>query len=175
VLLPEGIGIVDFNFSGVTDYPKVWIRTEEEEDLKPRAERDKILIVDIGLPVGRKYLYDTYGIPEPEEGEELVKPNPQAAAGKETTEAKDETAEFAEGPLSDLKESQAAIDGLVDTSVSRADIPLSSIEQLVASAKDYPDLMRKLRDAYGTMDLSSFNELLERAVFTAELQGMTIA
>ena len=64
--------IVDYNFPGVNRYPKVWIRTEQEKDLKPLADRDKVLVVDMGVPVGKRYIYDTYGIPQPEEDEELV-------------------------------------------------------------------------------------------------------
>ena len=36
--------IVDYNFPNVTAYPKFWIRCEEEKDLKPLAERDKIIV-----------------------------------------------------------------------------------------------------------------------------------
>jgi phage gp29-like protein len=68
--------IVDYNFPDVPrkGYPKVWIRTDPEEDLKPLAERDKILIVDMGLRTGEKYLRDTYGIPEPEPDDQIVTP-----------------------------------------------------------------------------------------------------
>lgn len=64
--------LVDFNFpstgSGQARYPKLWVRTEAEGDLKALAERDEILL-RMGLPIPKKYFYDTYGIPEPEEGE----------------------------------------------------------------------------------------------------------
>lgn len=73
--------LVDYNFPGVKVYPKVWIRTEPEKDLKSLADRDKVLTTDIGLPVTKKYFYETYGIPEPEEGEELVSPAPSGAPG----------------------------------------------------------------------------------------------
>ncbi len=79
--------IVDFNFPGVTKYPKVWIRTEPEADLKALADRDKILLVDMGIPMTKKYIYDTYGIPEPQEGEELVTvpgPTPQVPGPQDT-------------------------------------------------------------------------------------------
>ncbi|HEY3276392.1 MAG TPA: DUF935 family protein [Syntrophorhabdaceae bacterium] len=71
--------IVDYNFPepaggrGMNRYPKVWVRTVEEQDLKALAERDRMIVVDMGLPVTRKYFYDTYGISEPEEGEKLIK------------------------------------------------------------------------------------------------------
>ena len=66
--------LVDYNFPGVREYPQVWIRTEREQDLKPLAERDRILIKEIGLPTPVSYLRDTYGIPAPKEGEEVITP-----------------------------------------------------------------------------------------------------
>ena len=74
--------IVDYNFPGVTRYPKVWIRTDQEKDLKPLADRDKVLIVDMGVPVGSQYIYDTYGIPRPEKSEQLVKVPTKATTGE---------------------------------------------------------------------------------------------
>lgn len=70
--------LVDYNFPGVTKYPKMWIRTKEEGDLKPLVDRDVILTRDIGLKVGKQYFYNTYNIPEPEEGEETVQPGSSA-------------------------------------------------------------------------------------------------
>ena len=66
--------LVDYNFPGVSEYPQLWIRTEPEKDLKALAERDRVLTKDIGVPAARKYFYDTYAIPEPQEGEELITP-----------------------------------------------------------------------------------------------------
>jgi phage gp29-like protein len=63
--------IVDFNYPGVPRYPKLWIRCEEESDLMPLARRDEV-IARMGLPIPKKYLYETYGIPEPVGGEETL-------------------------------------------------------------------------------------------------------
>lgn len=67
--------LVDFNFPRAKGagrrYPKLWIRVAEEGDLKPLAERDEVL-VRLGLPVAKKYFYDTYGIPLPSAGEETL-------------------------------------------------------------------------------------------------------
>ena len=53
--------LVDYNFTDVQKYPKIWIRTEDEKDLKPLAERDKI-IYDMGFePEDEAYINDTYG------------------------------------------------------------------------------------------------------------------
>lgn len=72
--------LVDYNFGPQKKYPQVWVRTEPEKDLKALAERDKILIREIGVPVSKKYFYETYNLPQPEEGEELVTP-PAAMPG----------------------------------------------------------------------------------------------
>lgn len=79
--------LVDYNFPDVKQYPQVWIRTDEEKDLKPIADRDLILARDIRLPMTKKYFYETYGIPKPQEGEELVEiyPPPAPDSGGQNT------------------------------------------------------------------------------------------
>lgn len=64
--------IADYNHPNLTAYPKLKIRTEPPENLKAMAERDKIVVKEIGLPVPAQYFYDTYGIPKPAEGEEVL-------------------------------------------------------------------------------------------------------
>ena len=76
--------IVLFNLGERYPVPDVEFQAAENEDLKARAERDKILFKDIGLPVAKSYLYDAYEIPEPEAGQELLtvpKPPPPAFGG----------------------------------------------------------------------------------------------
>lgn len=67
--------IVDYNWM-VDGYPKYVTDSTPPEDLKARAERDKILFgsapVGIGLPVATRFLYETYNVPEPKEGEDLL-------------------------------------------------------------------------------------------------------
>ena len=61
-----------FNYGPGVAAPRFMIDYEAVEDLRARAEREKILVGDLGLPVAKRYLYETYGIPAPEEGEELL-------------------------------------------------------------------------------------------------------
>lgn len=75
--------LVAYNYAGVAKYPQCWIRCEEEEDLGRLATRDRTLAREIGLPIGKKYFYDTYGIPEPQGEDELVAP-PRADASLAT-------------------------------------------------------------------------------------------
>lgn len=74
-LIPQ---IVDYNYSGVTQYPQFKIHYEPPEDLVNEVKRDEVLVVKIGLPVTVDWLYDKYSIPRPEEGEELLQvPTPR--------------------------------------------------------------------------------------------------
>lgn len=63
--------LVDFNFGEDVEAPRFVFDTEPEEDLNTRAQRDEKL-VRMGLPVSKQYFYDTYKIPQPAAGDELV-------------------------------------------------------------------------------------------------------
>lgn len=173
--------IVDYNFPAVRAYPKVWIRTEPEEDLKPLADRDKILVVDIGVPVTKKYFYDTYGIPEPKEGEEIVEAVPHnplsvPVKNEQPTPAPPRRGNgqrsFAElADVSDLIEAQGDIDGLADDALARGGVNLSVIERAVEEAESYEDLQTRLGEAYRDIDMDGFQEILAQALFMADLKG----
>ncbi|MDA8086540.1 MAG: DUF935 family protein [Nitrospiraceae bacterium] len=76
--------LVDFNFPAVKNYPKFWIRTAQEADLKPLADRDAV-IQKMGLRFPASYLYETYGIPQPEEGDEIATPLPASQGAQVST------------------------------------------------------------------------------------------
>ncbi len=65
--------IVDFNFPNVGKYPRLWIRTGEDVDMKLLADRDQVL-QNMGLDIPADYAYETYGIPKPKTGEAVLKP-----------------------------------------------------------------------------------------------------
>lgn len=76
--------LVDFNFppSGRKGYPKVWKRTGPERDLKALAERDRLLLIDLGLGrrVPERYVAETYGLPLASPGEATVTPGTDGEA-----------------------------------------------------------------------------------------------
>jgi len=167
--------IVDYNFPGVprNAYPKVWIRTEPEEDLKSLAERDKILAVDIGVPIGEKYFYDTYGIPSPEEGEKVVIPaRPESFLPEGLPASGNDRKTFSEKSI--LSPDQQDIETLADNSISAAALDLSPLQKIIDSATSYEDLQKKIKDAYGSLDLTQFRTILERALFLADIKGRSI-
>jgi phage gp29-like protein len=72
--------LVTFNFGPDTPAPKWEITVEEPEDLDLHAKRDQIL-QQMGTPIPKKYALSTYGIPELEEGDEILEPRAQALPG----------------------------------------------------------------------------------------------
>lgn len=177
--------LVDFNFGPQAAYPKIWIRCEGEEDLKPLAERDKIIVSDIGLPVGKKYFYETYAIPEPEEGEELVavrresvsapgadarSPNP--ADGGKTRIPPGAGNAFAEGGK--YTPAQQAIEGLIAEITARGEVVdplLAPVLNFVAAAGSYEEILEKLYTLYPKLDSSRMEALVAQAMFAADLWG----
>ena len=66
--------LVDYNFAGVTVYPKIMTYTSAKPDLAERSGIDKTLAKDIRLPMAKSYFYQTYGVQEPGPNDELVNP-----------------------------------------------------------------------------------------------------
>ena len=55
--------LVDFNFPpSKNGYPKLWIRTEAEKDLKDLAERDKLITEMQGRSLKKEYVEETYSV-----------------------------------------------------------------------------------------------------------------
>lgn len=177
---------VDYNFPGVSrnGYPKAWIRTGPEEDLQPLAERDQILVT-IGVPIGEQYFYDTYGIPKPEEGEKTVTPattnNPLSPFSKGGSDRGDggflkeySLNKRGEGVVDSPSPDQQDIETLADNSLSAASLDLSPLQKIIDSAESYEDLQKKIKQAYGSINLQDFRTVLSRALFMAELKGRSI-
>ncbi len=157
--------IVDYNFPDVQAYPQFAIRTEEEKDLKLLAERDKILVSDIGLPVGKKYFYDAYGIPKPEEGEEtiVIQKKELSAVGEvkpEFSDIKDFTPTDTLALLGDKTLQKVNLDGLIDP-----------IKALLDKSKSMAEFRDGLLTIGADMDDKDFGELMAKALAVADLSG----
>ncbi|MFQ5585466.1 MAG: DUF935 family protein [Thermodesulfobacteriota bacterium] len=142
---------------------------EEEKNLKAQAEIDKIITVDIGLPMGKKYLYDTYGIPEPEEGEEVVEVRPQASGVGRRGE--DAGGEFAEGKP--FTPNQQALESLADRAISGATTALEANEKKILealnAAENYEDAFQRVLEVYPDMDMDALTDMVERVWLNASL------
>ena len=164
--------LVDYNFPNVLVYPRFEIRTEEEKDLKPLAERDKILVSDIGLQVGKQYFYDAYGIPEPEEGEETVavqkEPSPGIDQSQDVgqqkkaafSDAGDSTPTDTLNILGDKVLQDASLDPLIDP-----------IKKLLEKSKSLPEFREALLSAGADMDDKALGAMMAKSLAVANLSG----
>jgi phage gp29-like protein len=157
--------IVDYNFAGVTQYPKLSTRTKEKETQKDLAERDKLVLKDIGgIQVPKRYFYETYGYPEPEEGEDVWTGDLKSEisnlrpSGGEFVEAKDDPIAGITDSLE--RETEKFTDGLV---------------QPVRDLVDHAETLEELRDGimklYADLDVSDLGAIMQRAFAAAELAG----
>jgi len=157
--------IVDYNFPGVEEYPRIKTHAERKPDLKERSEIDETVTTKIGVPVGKKYFYETYGIPEPEEEEELVEPPARGGMFAERIARKSPR----------FSPEQEKVEHLVAESIDRA-VPAAAglrhpLKKMIADAGSLEDLRDRIYAAYGTMDPADLRELIARAIYIADLYG----
>ncbi|MBW2673859.1 MAG: DUF935 family protein, partial [Deltaproteobacteria bacterium] len=154
--------IVDYNFSGVTEYPKIKTHAEKKPNLKERSEIDKTVTKEIGVPVSKKYFYETYNIPEPAEGEDVVE---TATAGTPFG--------FAENRR--YTPEQEALEGLVAKTGKEAKKAMSGVlepvREIILKAGSLTEIRDKIYGAYSDMDPRDLEDLVARAIYTADLFG----
>lgn len=196
-----------FNFGETKRLPYLKFHYEPPEDLKASAETYSILIKDMSLPIAADHVYDKFGIPKPQEGQEILKPpaawpqdqifeslkaewnNPLTREsarryietlvmfGPEAAKAarsKQEEA-FALSAKPRAGGYQKALDALADNSVKEG-IPsfvkmFEVIVELMNSTESLEELKEKLPEAYAKMDTTELEDLLQRAMFVADLLG----
>jgi phage gp29-like protein len=79
------IPLIDLNFGPQDEYPKIKIFVDEPEDLET-FEKAVTPFIDRGLPVEVSVILDKFGLPQPDEGAELLKPKGGSTAAVETPE-----------------------------------------------------------------------------------------
>lgn len=172
--------IVDYNFPGVTEYPKVWIRTEPEEDLKPLAERDSILVKEIGLPVTKKYFYETYGIPQPEEGEELIEipatppPYPPSKGGQMSPDG----GGAGGGQFAEIRNQGMHVTDILSGKMHDAislDNLIGPIKKLMEESATLQEFRDGVLSMYPKLDSKGIAEIIRNALLVGELGGMYAA
>jgi len=164
--------IVDYNFPGVTEYPKLKTFAAPKPDLKQQSEIDKTLAVDIGLPIGTAYFYETYGIPAPEDGEKLVNPAPKAppigAPGGIPGAA--QPPQFAErnAPPDNADRIAARLGA---DAMPATDALMAPLKKLVDTAGSLQAVRDSVINLYGEMDPADLGVIIARAMTIAEMTG----
>jgi len=160
--------LVDYNFPGVADYPRFKTHAGAKPDLRERSEIDERLSSKIGVPMTRRYFYETYNVPEPEEGEEVIER--RAPAGPPGFGP-----QFAAPKSARFSPEQENLEDLVAEAVDRAVTAASGLREplktMIAGATSLENLRDNLYAAYGDLDQADLQELVARAMYIADLYG----
>lgn len=187
--------LVMFNFGEDRRIPYIKFDCEEADDLKETADIYKTLICDINLPVPLSHLYKKFSIAKPEAGEEIAKPayygsmalndkatqpspTPVASASEinpniETVELKDEPDAFIEGQ----KEIDALATEALKQNMGVFTKMFEPVLKIVGEAESLEELKqlfdndKLIEDLCSKMDIFDLEELLQKAMFLADLKG----
>jgi len=148
--------IVDLNFSTDTPGPKLNFVNRVEESWQS-AKRD--LELSKAFPVGVRYMYNKYNIPEPEKGELIL---------FEKGESKKEKT-FTENSLTFVESGELIIEYLLKEAKPRLDVLLDEnlyIQTLEAFERNVSSIFDKMYDPQNI-------ELIRRAIFFQYMTGYT--
>jgi len=161
--------IVDYNFPGVAEYPMLKTFAGEKPDLTAQSAIDKTLAVDIGLPIGTAYFYETYGIPAPEEGEELVKPAPKATPFG--APGWGQPPQFAEKKSVPADIADLITDRTAEEAGAVTDAIMAPLQRLVEKADSLEDLRTRIIDLWGEMEPADLGAVVARGMMLADMSG----
>ena len=172
-----------FNFGEDKRIPHIRFDCEESEDLTQTAEIIGTLIEKTGLRVPTSYLYKKFSIPEPEADEEIATPRFAGGAGL-LPGGQPTTALSLKAGADSGHGTQQRIDQIADAALAASKGNFSRIFdpvlKLVDHAGSLEELKRQLEDdalvekLLGEMDAGKMEELLQRAMFLADLEGRSI-
>ena len=187
--------LVLFNFGEDRRIPYIRYDSEEAGDQKETVDIYEKLICNIGLKVPTSHLYKKFSIPKPENGEEVASPNKGATLPlpmkEQTAEvvANDATTAGAEkvelkGQSTGEPGTQQRIDSLATAATKQSAGLFQKIFAPVLAMLDKAESLEDVKKLFedeklveqltGKMDVSDIEELLQRAMLYADLEGRVI-
>ena len=165
--------ITVLNLPGATP-PRVWRDCSLAEDLKSRADRDKV-ICDMGFKPSLKYISDTYGGEWTEKTEPVIGA-PGAGILAPGTTAKPGTAEFAAaGAIQDRARHASPLRGMIDATGDRLDPVtgawLDTVKQMVDNAASLEELRDAILNAYPDLPVAEAARLMAEQTMKAQMLG----
>jgi phage gp29-like protein len=170
--------LTDWNFPGA-EYPQIWRRIEDEPDLKPQADRDKV-IVDMGFRPTLQYITETYG-----DGWEEAPPPPSVStpeddeqAGADTGQEQRGGAQFAEPAVRPAGRADEGIDvvdryriQLEQAAGPAQDVLIERIRALLEQSETLEQFEARLASAYDYLDSADLAVILRAGLLAADLAG----
>ena len=172
-----------YNFGEDKRIPRIRFDCEESEDLTQTATILGTLIKEVGLKVPTSFIYKKFSIPEPEEDEEIAAPPMQSAGtGMFPFKLEPSSAQIAlKARADDGPGTQESVDHLADAalkrgagSFKRAFAPVLELISKADSLEQLRDMMaddKAVADLYRAMDITQAEELLQKVMLYADLEG----
>ncbi|SKC68381.1 DUF935 domain-containing protein [Maledivibacter halophilus] len=168
-----------FNFGTAERLPYIKFHCEPPEDQEKNANTYAKLINDIGLPISIEHIYEKFGIPKPEPGQIIAKPNNSLAMKEIPGQIIANKTKVNKNPIS--VEYQKKIDALADgatiESIKIFREIFKPLEKLMDESDSLEGMKKKLEDfkivekLYKEMDNQELEELLHRVMFAADILG----
>jgi phage gp29-like protein len=174
--------LIDLNMGPQKSYPRVKIGREDEVDVE-KLVKNVATLVPFGLKVGMSTMRDKLGLPDPEDGEELLTPaKAEPAPGNvppapPAAQLSVNSASLASVP-SDSK-GRDAIDRatasiLEDEGWEALVAPMvAGLESRIAKCKNLDEVTAVLSSQFEHMSVAALTEKLAQAAFAARLAGET--
>jgi len=168
--------LVDYQFPGHGRYPKIEIKSEDEDDSKTLAERDNSLSQAMersGLKLSKSYYVRTQGLQDDDVEETAAEP-PTKSVRSDLSVREATSTEFAEGD--DPFPGELEIDALAESFTPAAlqslmEGVLKPVFKLFKESGDLTEVMGELIKIYPKLDTDKLQDLLARVIFVAEVWG----
>ncbi|WP_312938872.1 DUF935 domain-containing protein [Oscillibacter sp.] len=172
--------LVLFNFGEDKRIPYIRYACEESEDLEQLATILGNLVEHTGLKIPTSYIYKKFSIPKPKPGEEIAVASYGSTSGlpfKQNPEARLLSLKAVESEHG----TQQHIDRLADIALKhgaaafeQAFAPILKLVENAHSLEELRDMMqddKTVAQLYASMDVSNVEELLQKVMLYADLEG----
>lgn len=164
--------LVLYNFGQGVKAPYFVINSEDADDLKEVSEIYTNLSA-AGLEIPKKFLYKKFGIPEPEEGEPVLKrgDGEPVVAPVNRMSLKNDV----------VTSGQSVIDHMADMAVKESSELFKQVMKpimgMIDNCESLEDLQKKMEEdatveaLYNSMDIKDFDKLLEKVLYVSNMIG----
>lgn len=175
-----------FNFGENKRIPYMRFDAEESEDLEQLANILAVLAEKLGLKIPTSFIYKKFSIPKPEGDEEIAQPpHPSAGLGELPFKATPPMGAISLKARAEPDHgTQERIDRLADAAVRRGAgsfkktfAPVLKIIENAGSLEELRDMMEDdeaVAGLYKAMDVTQAEELLQKVMLYANLEGRTL-
>lgn len=176
--------LVLFNFGEEKRIPTIRFDCEETGDQKEAVEIYKALVNEIGLKIPTEHIYKKFAIPKPEGDEEIAKPLGQSSMFLQSMKTEAPKQNELNKVLNKVVEQQSEIDLIAEDATRKSSTILSEgmepvINELLntSSLEELKNLLeddKKIQALVEKMGMEPFEELLQKAMFFADLKGRVV-